>query len=216
MKQAQTVKTIIAAAVMAVMMFPLEAKAQVAYRLNKEHAAVQLRSNCLYDLLASPNVGVEIQTDLGLAFQLDYTGAWWNSYTRNRFWSNYIFQSELRYYTDRKRMDTPYFGHHFGAYAQLGTYDFEFGGKGRLCRDLDMTVGIGVSYGYSMAVSKSLNIDFTLGLGFLHSRYDYYQPNREGDGYSRIETRQLNFIGPTKLEVALVWNINAKNVFQNR
>lgn len=195
---------------------PRTAGAQALFSLNKEHAAVALRSNAVYDLLASPNIGVEIQTDCGIAWQLDYTGAWWNSYTRNRFWSNYIFQTEARYYLASRLMDTPYFGHHLGAYAQLGTYDFEFGGEGRLCRDLDMTVGIGASYGYSMAVSRSLNVDFTIGIGFLHSRYDIYRPSREGDGYQRTETRQLNFFGPTKLEVALVWNINAKNVFDNR
>ena len=75
-------------------------KAQEIYRVESAPAAVQLRSNGLYDLALCPNIGIEIQTDLGLAWQLDYIGAWWNSPSRNRFFSNYAFQTELRYYLE--------------------------------------------------------------------------------------------------------------------
>lgn len=194
--------------------FTTTGNAQNPYRLNKDVAAVQLRSNGVYDLLASPNVGIEIQTDLGLAWQLDYTGAWWNSYTRNRFWSNYIFQTELRYYLGHAHQDTPYFGHHVGIYGQMATYDFEFGGNGKLCRDLDKTYAYGISYGYTLALSRHWSLDLTLGLGYFDTKYDVYEPYEYG--YKRTETRQMKWYGPTKLEASFVWNINAKNVFSNK
>lgn len=200
----------------AMMLAITSVRAQEVFRMEGHPATVQLRTNGVYDLLASPNIGIEIQTDLGLAWQLDYTGAWWNNDDKHRYFSNYAFETELRYYLASQVMDFPYTGHHVGIYGQLATFDFEFGGKGKLSRDLDMTMGIGASYGYTKAVGKRLSIDFTLGIGFLHSRYDNYRPNREEEGYSRLETRELNFVGPTKLEVTLVWNINAKNEFQNR
>lgn len=195
-------------------MTTMGSNAQQPYKLNKDVAAVQLRSNTVYDLLASPNIGIEIQTDLGLAWQLDYTGAWWNSYTRNRFWSNYIFQTELRYYWGHAYQDTPYFGHHVGLYGQMATYDFEFGGNGKLCRDLDKTYAFGISYGYTLALSRHFSLDLTLGMGYFDTKYDVYEPYEYG--YRRKETRQMKWYGPTKVEAAFVWNINAKNVFFNK
>ena len=45
-------------------------KAQEIYRVESAPAAVQLRSNGLYDLALCPNIGIEIQTDLGMAVGL--------------------------------------------------------------------------------------------------------------------------------------------------
>lgn len=185
--------------------------AQEIYRMEAEPATVQLRTNGLYTLALCPNIGIEIQTDTGLAWQLDYIGAWWNNDARHRYYSNYIFQTEVRYYPS-KNEGMPYLGHHVGLYGQMITFDFEFGGKGYMSRDLDDSFGLGVSYGYSFAISREWSIDLTAGLGFVHARYDTYLPSDSENGYARIETRQLNFIGPTKLEACLVWNINTKNV----
>lgn len=183
----------------------LSAKAQ------KNSPALQLRTNGIYDLAASPNLGLEIQTDLGIAWQLDYIGAWWNSDTRHHFFSNYAFQTELRYYLESKQESFPYVGHHIGAYGQLATYDFEFGGTGYLSRNLDNTYGFGVSYGYAKRLSKWFSIDFTVGLGYFSSKYDKYDPKADDTGYYRTDTRKLTFFGPTKLEVSLVWNLNYTN-----
>lgn len=174
--------------------------------------AVQLRTNTLYDLAATPNIGLEIQTDLGIAWQLDYMGAWWNNNGKHRYFSNYAFQTEVRYYLDRSH-GFPYTGHHAGLYGQMATYDFEFGGKGYMCRDLDKTFGIGLSYGYALRLSKWWSADFTIGIGYFQSKYDCYKPNCYENGYYRTGTKTLRFFGPTKVEVALVWNINYSNRF---
>ena len=188
-------------------------KAQEIYRVESAPAAVQLRSNGLYDLALCPNIGIEIQTDLGIAWQLDYIGAWWNSPSRNRFFSNYAFQTEIRYYLASPKMTFPYTGHHVGLYGQMITYDFEFGGTGYQSRDLDYTFGIGASYGYSFPLSKRWSLDLTIGLGYFQSRYDEYDPMDVYDGkhFIKKETRRLTFWGPTKLEATFVWNINSFN-----
>lgn len=104
------------------------AQAQEIYKIESNPVTVQLHTNGLYDLALCPNVGVELQTEIGLAFQLDYVGAWWNSPSRNRFYSNYAFQTELRYYLDHKDDAFAFDGWHAGLYGQMATYDFEFGG----------------------------------------------------------------------------------------
>lgn len=208
-----TAKSRLTAVLLFVMTFVTTTRAQEIYRMESAPAAVQFRTNGLYDLALCPNVGLEIQTDLGLAWQLDYIGAWWNSPSRNRFFSNYAFQTELRYYIESPKMSFPYTGHHVGLYGQMITYDFEFGGTGYQSRDLDMTFGIGASYGYSFPLSRHWSLDVTIGLGYFQSRYDEYDP-RDIYGekhFVRRETRRLKFWGPTKLEATFVWNINSKN-----
>lgn len=203
-------KNWLAASVMTVLMMAAsEARAQEIFRMESAPATVQLRTNSLYYLALCPNIGVEIQTDLGLAWQLDYIGAWWNSPSHNRFFSNYGFQTEVRYYLANKKMQMPYSGHHAGIYGQMATFDFEFGGTGYLSRNLDYSYGIGISYGYSLAISRRWNLDLTAGVGYFQSKYDVYEP--VNGVYMKEKTKMLRTFFPTKLEVSFVWNINAKN-----
>lgn len=200
------------ATVMMVIMMTIttvQVQAQEIYRAEGPSAAVQLRTNGLYDLVLCPNVGIEVQTDLGLAWQLDYIGAWWNTQKKNRYFSNYALQTELRYYFASPKMNFPYTGHHTGVYFQMATYDFEFGGKGLQCKDLDNSIGLGLSYGYSKPVSRRFSLDFTLGIGYFISKYTIYQPS--GEWYKATARKKLTWFGPTKAEVTLVWNLNKNN-----
>ena len=184
-------------------------QAQEVYALEDKTTTVQLRSNGLYWLALSPNIGVELQTDMGIAFLADYVGAWWNNYESNRFWSNYAFHVEGRYYLDTKKQSSPFKGHHVGLYGYMVTYDFEFGGKGYQCADLSKTFSIGASYGYSMPLNERLSIDFTVGFGYLQSKYTVYEPTKTW--YTITGYKKGTWIGPTKLEATLVWNINKRN-----
>lgn len=203
------VSTRLKAVIIVLMMTVTMAQAQEIYRMESAPAAVQLRTNGLYDLALCPNVGLEIQTDLGLAFQLDYVGAWWNSNSKHRYFSNYGLQTELRYYFANPKMDFPFNGHHAGAYFQMATYDFEFGGTGYQCKDLDKSIGFGLSYGYSKPISRRLSLDFTIGIGYFTSKYTVYEPS--GDWYKPTGYKKLTWFGPTKAEVTFVWNLNKNN-----
>ena len=191
----------------AMLLCGMTATAQEFYREQAPPATVQLRANSLYYLAACPNVGVEIQTDLGIAWQLDYIGAWWNS--NRHYYSNYALQTEARYYFDSRTERMPYYRHHIGLYGQLATYDFCFGSRGYLSRNLDYSWGIGVSYGYAFRLSNRWHLDLTMGMGFFQSQYETYHPT--STWYMHDDTRRLKYFGPTKLEVTFVWNINAKN-----
>lgn len=175
-----------------------------------------IRTNGLYDLAACPNVGIELQAESGIAFQVDYIGAWWNSDERHRYYSNYGFQTELRYYlSSRSQLNEalPYSGSHIGLYGQISTFDFEFGGTGYMNRRLDGSLGVGLSYGYTRRLNERWMLDFTVGVGFFSTDYDRYDPMDDVYGknhYIRTQSSKLNFFGPTKLEISMVWNINHK------
>ena len=170
---------------------------------------VQVRTNLLYDALLCPNVGFELQAEKGFAFNFDYGEAWWNSFSRNKFYSLIYFQTEIRKYFGRKAQHAPYGGHHIGLYLQMGMYDLESGGRGHISEELDDNIGFGISYGYSFRLGDRLSVDCTLGLGYLSSKYESYLP--VGDRYVSTGENKKTWLGPTKLEASLVWNISKKN-----
>ena len=67
----------------------------------------------------------------------------------------------------------------------------------------------GVEYGYSLPVARRLNVDFTVGIGYFGGKVMKYEP--EGDGYLWKSTNHIQWFGPTKAEVSLVWLIGAGN-----
>ena len=89
----------------------------------------------------------------------------------------------------------------------MATYDFELGGRGYLGDK--WAYGAGISYGYSLPVGKRLNMDFTLGLGYLGGEYKEYLPI-EGHYVWQV-TKHLHWWGPTKAEVSLVWLLGKGN-----
>lgn len=108
-----------------------------------------------------------------------------------------------------------YTGHHLGIYGQAFTYDFETGHKGYIGGKPGGTLwdklnyAIGVEYGYSLPISRRLNLDFTLGVGYWGGEYHEYIPS---DGhYVWQSTKQRHWFGPTKAEVSLIWLIGRGN-----
>ena len=166
-----------------------------------------LKTNALYDVALVPNVGVEVYLGKQWSVAGNWMHAWWSNRGKNNFWRIYGGDVEVRRWFGKKAAEKPLQGHHLGMYGQLVTYDFEFGGRGYLGDK--WTYGAGVSYGYSLPLAKRLNMDFTLGLGYLGGEYKEYLPI-EGHYVWQV-TKRLHWWGPTKAEVSLVWLLGKQN-----
>ena len=70
--------------------------------------------------------------------------------------------------------------------------------------------GAGIEYGYSKPVARRLNLDFSIGVGYLGGTYYEYVP--KGNCYVWQATKKRNWFGPTKAEISLVWLIGHGNV----
>lgn len=68
-----------------------------------------------------------------------------------------------------------------------------------------MNYAVGLEYGYSLPVTRRLNLDFVISVGYWGGEYHKYAPI--GDCYVWKETRQRHWFGPTKAEISLVWLI---------
>ena len=166
-----------------------------------------VKTNMLYDLALVPNIGLEFYLGKNISVAGNWMYSWWKSERIAWYWRTYGGDLAVRYWFGPDAEKKPLSGHHVGVYGQIITYDFEIGGRGYL-GDRWSYAG-GIEYGYSLPVARRLNIDFNLGVGYLGGEFKEYLPI---DGhYVWQATKKRNYIGPTKLEVSLVWLLGYGN-----
>lgn len=179
-----------------------------------------VKTNMLYDAVALPNVGVEFYLGKNITAGANWLYGWWSCNRRHRYWRAYGGELNARYWFGSAAKAKPLTGHHIGVYGSLFIYDFELGGKGQMGglpgEPLwhNPSYMAGVEYGYSLPITRHLNIDFTIGFGYLGGKYYEYTPV---DGHYVWErTKQRRWFGPTKAEVTLVWLLGNGNVNHNK
>lgn len=153
---------------------------------------VALKTNGLYWLATTPNLGIEAALSPKVTMEL--TGAY-NPWTfknnkKLRFW---LIQPEAKYWFCEK-----FEGHFIGLHAHSAQFYSTLSNKRR---DGYMAGG-GISYGYDWLLSPHLNLEFELGLGY--ARFWY----KESDCIPCIksfERKHKNYIGPTKLALSVVY-----------
>ena len=165
-----------------------------------------LKSNLLYDALLVPNLSLEASIGSGWTLGAGGMFAWWSKDAKHRYWRIYGGDLEIRKYFGTLAKSKPLQGHHLGIYGNFLTYDFEFGAKGYQSK---ATYAAGIRYGYSHPIANRLNLDFALGIGYLHSNYKTYVP-RDGC-YVYQETKKRKWLGPTQAEISLVWLLGKGN-----
>lgn len=179
-----------------------------------------VRSNMLFDLAALPNVGAELYLGKGFSAGLNWMYAWWSCDSRHRYWRAYGGEIFGRWWFGSAADRKPLTGHHVGLYGQAFIYDFEWGGEGQMGGKpgggfFDKPqLGIGVEYGYSLPVGRRINIDFSIGLGYVGGTYVKYEPI--DNHYVYQSTHRRNYFGLTKLEVTFVWLIGHGNINRSK
>lgn len=173
-----------------------------------------LKTNALYDLAAIPNIGVEFYLGNNWSLSGNYAHAWFRN-SGNEWWYRiYGGEVALRKWFGRESIYKPLTGHHVGAYFQTYTFDFKF--KNSLYGHLaeDMFIGGGVEYGYALPIARKFNLDFVIGIGYFGGEIKDYIPI---DGH-RVwqKTKNMQWFGPTKAEVSLVWLLGRGNENKNK
>lgn len=182
---------------------------------SREGIYAAVKTNLLFDALLTPNLGAEIYLGNNWSAGAGWTHAWWSNDEAHRYWRIYGADFTVRKWFGKKARIKPLQGQHLGLYAQVFTYDFEFGGRGYMGGEpngilLDRAnYAIGLEYGYSLPLARRLNLDFTLGIGYMGGQYYEYEPI--GGLYVWDATKQRVYFGPTKAEISLIWLIGRNN-----
>ena len=167
------------------------------------HRVIHLSTNMLYDVALVPNVGIEYAFAPQWSARVHGLFAWWSNDARHRYWRVAGGSAELRYWLESQADADGLRGHHIGVYAGAYTYDFEFGGSGQMA---DFNYSVGLSYGYSIPLAHRLSLDMGLSLGYIGGSYIKY--NYADGCYIWQSDMRRRYVGLTRAEVALVWNID--------
>lgn len=174
-----------------------------------------LKTNMLYDALLLPNIGAEFYVGKNISLTADWMYGWWDRDRTHYYWRAYGGNLGARWWFGKAAHEKPLTGHHLGLFAGVVTYDFELGKGGIMggiprgtlwdrCNFIS-----GLEYGYSLPVTRRLNIDFSIALGYMGGRYLKYEPKY--GFYIWQSTHRLHWFGPTKAEISLVWLIGCDN-----
>lgn len=174
-----------------------------------------LKTNMLYDALLLPNIGAEFYIGKNWSVIADWMYGWWDRDRSHYYWRAYGGNLGARWWFGKKATERPLTGHHIGLFAGVITYDFELG-RGGIMGGLPRgtlwdrcNFVSGVEYGYSLPVARRLNIDFTVGFGYMGGKYLNYEPKYSF--YIWQSTHHISWIGPTKAEISLVWLLGCDN-----
>ena len=176
---------------------------------DKKPAYIALKNNLLYDLALLPNLTVEFYLGRQWSLAIEGNESWWNfgKPVQNE-WVHRIQAAglELRYWPGSP---APLQGHVLGLYALFGNYDVRFFVKnedtnGWLSR---RSWSAGISYAYSMPMTRRLNLEFGLAIGYAGGQYYQYNYCMTHQHWRQQATFDRSYFGPTRVGISLVWLI---------
>ncbi len=158
-----------------------------------------LRTNLLYWLGGMMNIGTEYKhADSNFGYVLNGGFSPFGSTEWNHNFGGWFVAPEVRYYFPSN--DQWFVGAQFLA----GGYNIKLSDTGRQ----GSVVGGGVMGGYKLALSDSFDMDFTLGLGYGHLKYDtYYHDEATGTNPYKARGVVKNTLLPIQAGVNLIWKI---------
>lgn len=162
--------------------------------LCKEASAqdVALKTNGLYWLTTTPNLGVEVAFCPKVT--LEVAGAY-NPWTfkddrKMRMW---MVQPEVRYWLCEK-----FEGHFLGIHL----HGAQFFGGFRDKRYDGYLAGAGITYGYDWILSPHWNLEAALGLGYAHL---WYRQSPRIPCQKCAADKQQDYLGPTKAAITITY-----------
>ena len=159
---------------------------------------IAIKSNLLYDLTTSLNLGGEIRCDDTHTLSLSVNYNPW-SFGNNKKIKHFLIQPEYR-----KWFNEAFAGSFIGLQFHYGL--FNSGGifPSANNRYQGNLAGFGISSGYPGMISPQWNLEAGISLGYAHLNYKRYgQPA----GAPLIEKSSYNYWGPTQIGISVVYFI---------
>lgn len=174
---------------------------------------IAIKSNLLYDLTTSLNLGGEIRCDDTHTLNLSVSYNPWN-FNDNKKMKFFLVQPEYR-----KWLSEAFVGSFIGLQVHYAL--FNFGGMlpwgfkdGKMLgienrqiannRFQGNLAGFGISYGYQWMISPQWNLEAGIALGYAHLNYKRYG---QAAGAPLIGKSNCNYWGPTQIGISVVYFI---------
>lgn len=155
-----------------------------------------LKSNLIYDVVLMPSLEVEYRFNDKWSIMLEGDMAWWKNTHKDKYYQLATISPEGRYWFKTKKT---WHGHFVDVFGGFTWYDLENGNRGYK-GEAQMA---GLTYGYMFPITRVLSFEASVGVGYLHTKYQEYLPI---DGHFVYQqTSNMNYFGPLKLKFSLVW-----------
>ena len=155
-----------------------------------------LRTNALYWVGAMPNLGVEWKPAKNIGIVVNGGYAPWGNNGWRHNWGGWFVAPEVRVYLGSNR------AWFVGPQFLAGGFNLKPGDTGR---QGDVLAG-GVMGGYKLRLTRSWDMDFSLGMGYGHFEYDTYRRYNQENVYINSNLVK-NIVMPIQAGVSFVWKI---------
>ena len=173
--------------------------------------AFALKTNLLYDLALAPNIEVEVPfgRDRRWSVMVEYLNPWWRLDKLNYAYEIQEAGVELRrWMMPRCDGSRPWLsGSFLGLYVASAKYDLEYNGVG----DQGEIWSAGFTFGYSWPLNKRLNLELSASAGPVYGERRHYNAEFESSHLIYKSTKNMQYFGPTKVKLSLVWIIPAQD-----
>ncbi|MGM9736598.1 MAG: DUF3575 domain-containing protein [Candidatus Cryptobacteroides sp.] len=182
-----------------------------------------LKTNMLYDAATMLNFSIEAPINEQFSVQYQHYCPWWHNGYKSALQFLYM-GGEARWWflpktrgvqhpdvlSGKYRQRDALMGHYAAIYASGGKFDFQH--RDKLGMYQCYYWSIGASYGFSMPISRYLNLEFSISVGYANVDYQGYHPAQDWSAIFRDDnkTGTLHYFGPTKAEVSLVFPLRIK------
>ncbi len=165
-----------------------------------------LKTNLLYWGTTTPNLSWEL--GLGKKTSIELTGAfnpWTLKKETNKKIKHWMVMPEFRYWFC-ERFNGHFLGLHTGyAFYNVSGVRIPFEPKHtKDHRYQGWATGAGLAYGYSWVLGSRFNIEATLGIGYIFTKYDKFDCATCGKFRG---SQDKHYFGPTKAAVSIIYNI---------
>ena len=175
-----------------------------------EKSRIAVKTNLLFDVASALNI--EIEAPIGKRWSVagEYIFPWWLWEDKQYCLQVLSGNLEGRYWFGDRNVKAQLTGWFAGLYAGGGYYDLEWGDKGY---QGEFFIASGLSGGYVHSISKNgkLRMEYSLGIGYLQTKYREYVPQKGIDDKWHLihqANGKYSWFGPTKAKVSLVWMID--------
>jgi hypothetical protein len=167
------------------------------------------KTNLLFDLGTAINVEAELPIGQRWSVAGEWIFPWWLIESEQKAMQAGVATLELRRWLGQHDTRQPLKGWFLGAHGGWGYYDLEWkdeGFQGEL-----WYAGLSGGYAHTINRSGTLRMEYSLGLGYMHTDYTRYIPQKNSNGnwlLIRQKEAKRDYFGPTRAKVSLVWMLN--------
>lgn len=166
-----------------------------------------LKTNLLYDLALTPNLELEVPIGRRWSVNAEFQRGWWLRRDNTFCWQIEAAGLEGRYWFGNRENRAVLTGWFAGVFTAGGFYDFQL--KRNNGYQGEFYIMTGLSGGYATPIARNLNLEFSLGVGYIVTDYRHYCVIDDELIKQGSAMRFSSFV-PAKAKVSLVWMINRK------